>query len=169
MAKENKKAATAATEKEQKAAQVANGQETTVENIEEQIKNENKFGDNVLKEAEAQIQKEKDEKKVKILKDRMCKADYVNKRELLELKKRRKEANATKESLTATKEALDELKAGKITPKEYDDKLAAIDKTKREVFNTIDKEHNKLVEELRNGYTGYYSWNWEYERRCNRW
>lgn len=168
MAKNNKNAAPAAKTEEQN-AQVANGQETTVENIEEQIKNENKFGENVLKEAEEQIQKEKDEKKVRILKDRMCKADYVNKRELLELKKRRKEANATKESLTATKEALDELKAGKITPTEYDGKLAAIDKTKREAFNNIDKEHNKLVEELRNGYTGYYNWDWEYERRCNRW
>lgn len=167
MAKNNKNAAAAAAETKEQTAQVANGQETTVENIEEQIKNENKFGDNVLKEAEAQIQKEKDEKKVRILKDRMCKADYVNKRELLELKKRRKEAAATKESLTATKEALDELKVGKITPTEYDDKLAAIDKTKREAFNNIDKEHNKLVEELRNGYTGYYSWDWEFEHR--RW
>lgn len=169
MAKDKKAAAAAAETKEQKTAQVANGQETTVENIEEQIKSENKFGENVLAEAEAQIQKEKDEKKVRELKDRICKADYVNKRELLELKKRRKEANATKESLTATKEALDKLKGGEITPVEYDKMLKEIDKKKYDDFNEIDKAHNELVTELRNGYNGYYSFDWEYERRCNRW
>lgn len=166
MAKENKKAAAAATEKEQKAAQV---ETTSVENIAEQIKNENKFGENVLKEAEEQIQKEKDEKKVRELKSRICKADYVNKRELLELRKRRAEEKATKESLASTKESLDKLKGGKITPTEYDEELREIDKKKREAFNSIDKEHNKLVAELRDGYTGYYSYDWEWEHRCSRW
>lgn len=160
MAKDKKPAASAA---EKKVV------ETTVENIVDQIKNENKFGETILAEAEEQIKKEQDEKKVRMLKDRICKADYVNKRELLELRKRRAEEKVTKTALADTKEALDELKEGKITPTEYDKKLEEIDKKKYTSFNEIDKEHNTNVQELRNGYTGYYSYDWEYERRRCCW
>lgn len=156
MAKETKKAAPAA---EKKVV------ETTVENIVDQIKAGNKFDEAILNEAEEQIKKEADEKKVNMLKDRICKADYVNKRELLELRKRRAEEKVTKTALSETKDALDKLKSGEITPTEYDKVLKEIDNKKFNGFREVEKEHNTNVQELRNGYSDYYSYDWEYERR----
>ena len=72
--------------------------------IVDQIKDENKFEDQNVKAAKEQIQKEKDEKKRNELMNIMQMADYVNKRELLELRKRRKEEAATKEVLNRARE-----------------------------------------------------------------
>lgn len=165
MAKNNKNAAPAAQAEEQ-TAQVknANAQETTVDNIEEQIKSGNKMEEDIVKAAEAEIKKEKDEKKKQQMKLAILEATYINSRELLELRKRRKEANATKEALAATKEALDELKSGKITPREYENKIAEVAKKKGEDFRNIDKNHQEMVNELKGNFPNYYSLEWEYER-----
>ena len=163
MAKDNKKAAEAAEKKEQKTAQVTNPviDET---NIEEQIKSANKMEDDIVKAAEEQIQKEKDDKKKRQMKEAILEAEYINKRELLELRKRRKESTATKEALTASKEALDELKGGKLTPREYEKKMIEVAKTKHEAFNKIDTDHSELLQELKSNFPSYNCLEWEYER-----
>lgn len=163
MAKDKKNAAPAAKTEEQK-AQVNNGQETTVENIEEQIKSANKMEEDIVKAAEEQIKKEKDDKKKQEMKLAILEATYINNRELLELRKRRKEANATKEALAATKENLDALKGGKLTPREYEKALSEVAKKKAEEFQKIDKNHQELVKELQDNFPNYYSLEWEYER-----
>lgn len=160
-----KNAAKAAQSENEQTAQVENpAVETQETDIATEIKNNNKMSDNILKEAEDRIKKEQDEKKIYELKNCICEADYINKRELLELRKRRAEAKATKEALTATKVALDDLKSGKTTPKEYEKAIAAAKKVRNEAFETARKERDELVEELRNNYSGYYSYEWEYER-----
>lgn len=171
MAKNNKNAAPAAQTEEQKTAQVTN---PTIDenNIEEQIKSANKMEDDIVKAAEEQIQKEKDDKKKAQMKEAILEAEYINKRELLELRKRRKESTATKEALTASKEALDELKGGKLTPREYEKKMVEVAKKKREAFDTIDKDHRELLQELKSNFPSYNCLEWEYERwsegyRCN--
>jgi len=138
-----------------------------VENIEDTIKNENKMDDKALDMAKEQIQKEKDERKANILRNAICKADYINKRELLELRKRRKEENATKAALTKSKELLDNLTSGKITPTEYEKQLGENDREKRKAFSEIDDKHRELVRELRDNYPAYYCYDWEFERRCS--
>lgn len=137
-----------------------------VENIEETIKKENKMDDAVLKMAEDQIKKETDERKANILRNAICKADYINKRELLELRKRRKEENATKKALTESKEQLEKLKSGELTPTEYEKALKNADSEKRKAFSEIDEKHRELVQELRDNYPSYYCYDWEFERRC---
>lgn len=140
-----------------------------VENIETAIKNENKMDEKVLNMAQEQIQKEKDERKAQILKNAICKADYVNKRELLELRKRRKEEAITKKTLTKSKELLDKLIKGEYTPTEYEKALAESDKEKREAFNKLEDENRTLIQELRDNYPSYYCYDWEFERRCRNW
>lgn len=137
--------------------------------IVDQIKDENKFEDQNVKAAKEQIEKEKNEKKRNELMNIMQMADYVNKRELLELRKRRKEEAATKEALTESKQLLDEIMAGKLTPTEYKKKLKEVDKKKGDAFDQIERENNEHIEELRDNYPTYYSFKWEYESRRYNW
>lgn len=158
MAKNNVKTAEAAV-KNQVNPQVSE------ETIEEQIKSENKMDEAALNSALEIIKKEKDEKKARELKDCICMADYVNKRELIEIRKRRAEAEATKEALKSSKELLDKLTSGEITPNEYRAELEKLDKKKMEAFNTADKKANELIKELRENYPTYYCYEWEFTRR----
>ena len=165
MAKETKKVAAPAAEKPVQKSEITTVTEETIEN---QIKSENKMDDKALTEALDLIQKEKDEKKAYTLKVCICKADYVNKRELIALRKRRTEEKATKTALEFSKEALDKLKTGLITPDEYEKELEKCDCEKRKAFSKIEESNSELIKELRNNYPSYYSYDWEYERRCNR-
>lgn len=143
---------------------VKNTVELTADNIEEQIKSSNKMEDSIVSAAKEQIKKEADERKQATMKTAILEATYINNRELLELRKRRKEATATKEALTETKNALDELSSGKITPREYEKKVDEVRKKKSTAFNEIEKNHNELVRELRDNFPNNYSFEWEYDR-----
>lgn len=165
MAKETKKVATATAEKPTQKSEITT---VTEETIEAQIKSENKMDDKALTEALDLIQKEKDEKKAYTLKGCICKADYINKRELIALRKRRAEEKATKAFLEFSKESLEKLKTGVITPDEYNKELEKCDCEKRKAFNKIEEGNSELIGELRNNYPSYYNYDWEYERRCNR-
>lgn len=167
MAKDNKKAAQAAAEnnkKEQTTAQV----ETTVENIEEQIRSGNKFNEDLAEKAKKRNSEKEEERKVAELATAQSVARYCNKRELLELKKRRKEEKATKTCLEKTKELLDKLEGGELTKVQYDKEIKAAYKAKFDEFNEIQKWFDELVKELRESFDG---WNgeWEYNSRNNRW
>lgn len=144
--------------------EVKNTVELTADNIEEQIKSNNKMEDSIVSAAKEQIKKEADERKQKAMKMAILQATYINNRELLELRKRRKEATATKEALTETKNALDELSSGKITPREYEKKVNEVRKKKATTFGEIEKNHSELVHELRDNFPNTYSLEWEYER-----
>lgn len=143
---------------------VKNTVELTADNIEEQIKSNNKMEDSIVSAAKEQIKKEADERKQNTMKIAILEATYINNRELLELRKRRKEAAATKEALTETKNALDELSSGKITPREYEKKVDEVRKKKATAFGEIEKNHNELVRELRDNFPNSYSIEWEYNR-----
>ena len=138
--------------------------ETTVENIEQQIKGENKMEDAIVAEAEKELQKEKDDKKKQEMKNALVMAEYINKREVLQLRKRRAEEKITKETLTATKDNLEKLRNGELTPNSFTNALFDLSKQRRDEFNKVDEEYRKLVSELNNNFPSYYSPNWEYER-----
>ena len=143
---------------------VKNTVELTADNIEEQIKSNNKMEDSIVSAAKEQIKKEADERKQNTMKIAILEATYINNRELLELRKRRKEATATKEALTETKKALDKLTSGEITPREYEKEVNEIRKKKANAFSEIEKNHNELVRELRDNFPNSYSFEWEYDR-----
>lgn len=154
---------------EVKNAAVVENKVDAVDSIETSIKNENKMDEKVLSMAQEQIQKEKDERKAALLKNAICKADYINRREHIELRKRRKEEAITKKTLTESKELLDKLIAGELTPVEYEKKLQASDNAKRKAFNELEDDNRTLIQELRGNYPSYYTYEWEFERRCRNW
>lgn len=149
---------------EKNAAKAAESQAITVENIKEQIESENKMEDAIVAEAEKELQKEKDDKKKKEMKNALVMAEYINKREVLQLRKRRAEEKITKETLTATKDNLEKLRKGELTPNSFTNALFDLSKKRRDEFNKVDEEYRNLVSELNNNFPSYYSPNWEYER-----
>lgn len=146
----------------------AAAQQTAVvneDNVMDQIKSGNLMQDKNVQEALSQIEKETDEKKVREAKDMIMVAKYRNAKKLIELRSRRAEERVTKEFLTKSKEVLDKVLAGKMTPMEYkaENKLNA--KDEREAKRKIDEELAKNMAELRASYTGRWQyqseWDWD--------
>lgn len=145
----------------------AKATEVTVENVEEQIHSDNKMEDSIVAQAEADLQKEKDDKKKAEMKEALVMAEFINKREVLQLKKPRDYEKIIKETLNASKENLDKLKSGEITPRQYDAAMLEVSKKRRDEFNKIDEKYRNLLIELKNNFPSYYSVDWEYERWCD--
>lgn len=163
MAKEKKAAAQAAKE----TTPVVENPSLTEENIVDAIKSENKMEEDIVKAAEEQIKKEKDAKKKSQMMTAILVATYINRRELLALKKRRDEAKATKTALTATLDKLNDLKGGKLTPREYEKAITEVAEAKAKEFNEITKKYDELEKELCGNFPNYYTLEWEYDRWAN--
>ena len=124
--------------------------EVTTESVMDVIKQGNMMPENAAENVLAQIEKEEKEHKESQLKDRILRARFKNFKELLQLRARRREEKATKEALTATKTALDELCAGKLTVADYDKKAAKIEDAKRKAFSESSKQYEEEYCELKN-------------------
>lgn len=148
MAKETKKAA-------------GNEVAVTEENVLDQIKNCNLMKEANVKAAIDEIEKQKDEKQKNEAMNMICTAKYGNSKALLELRARRREEKNTKEYLTKTKELLDSVLAGKITPTEHkkqrDDLREEFRKKNRESDNQLTEE----MQELRNSFEGRWQYWWD--------
>lgn len=148
MAKETKKAA-------------GNEVAVTEENVLDQIKNGNLMKEANVKAAIDEIEKKKDEKQKNEAINMICAAKYSNSKALLELRARRREEKNTKEYLTKTKELLDNVFAGKITPTEHkkqrDDLREEFRKKNRESDNQLTEE----MQELRNSFEGRWQYWWD--------
>lgn len=148
MAKETKKAA-------------GNEVAVTEENVLDQIKNGNLMKEANVKAAIDEIEKQKDEKQKNEAMNMICTAKYNNSKALLELRARRREEKNTKEYLTKTKELLDSVLAGKITPTEHkkqrDDLREEFRKKNRESDNQLTEE----MQELRNSFEGRWQYWWD--------
>jgi hypothetical protein len=148
MAKETKKAA-------------SNEVAVTEENVLDQIKNGNLMKEANVKAAIDEIEKRKDEKQKNEAINMICTAKYSNSKALLELRARRREEKNTKEYLAKTKELLDSVFAGKITPTEHkkqrDDLREEFRKKNRESDNQLTEE----MQELRNSFEGRWQYWWD--------
>lgn len=152
MAKDNKKAAQAAT---------TTPVEVTSENVLEQLRAKNCVNQTAVDAAMAEIDKENDEKLKREAKNAIKESQYTNMKELLELRKRRNEEKATKKCLEASKESLDKMLAGEITPIEYREEKKKFLREKNEAFRTIEQDHSKALRELQDAYPGYWSYEWD--------
>lgn len=131
------------------------------ENVLDSIKNGNKMPDGLSKEVMDEIAKEEKEKKASTLKRCILKAGYCNKKELLQLRSRRREEKATKEALTRSKEALDKLCGGEITPMEYDNLLRESTKKKNDAIAESNNAYRTELGELKSSLEGDYVWDWD--------
>lgn len=148
MAKETKKTASTA---------VA----VTEDNVMEQIKNGNILAEANVKAAIEEIQKQKDEKQKKEAMDMICRAKYLNNKALLELRARRREEKNNKEYLTETKNILDEVLGGKITPIEYKKKCEDLREEFRKKNRESDKQLSEEMQELRESFEGRWQYWWD--------
>ena len=133
------------------------------DNILDSIKNGNKMPEGLAKEVMDNIAKEERDKKSSELKQTILKASYWNKKELLQLRSRRREENITKEALSRSKEALDKLCGGEITPTEYNKLLDESNTTKRKAVVDSNNVFKEELAELKNSLAGNYVWDWD---RC---
>lgn len=136
--------------------------EVTAENVVEQIKAGNRFENpDITTEATEQLQKEKKDKQVRELKDKLQQADFDEKKALLALRKNRDLEKPVKERLKALDGIIEELKSGKITPTEYNKKYDEIKDNHRKKVLEINKEYEEYNRELRSAYPSYWRWDWE--------
>lgn len=133
----------------------------TEENVMEQIKNGNILAEANVKAAIEEIQKQKDEKQKKEAMDMICRAKYLNNKALLELRARRREEKNNKEYLTETKNILDEVLGGKITPIEYKKKCEDLREEFRKKNRESDKQLSEEMQELRESFEGRWQYWWD--------
>lgn len=131
-------------------------------NVLDSIKNGNKMPEGLAKEVMQKIADEEKEKKSSELKSAILKAGYWNKKELLQLRSRRREEKITKDALTRSKEVLDKLCGGEITPTEYEKLLKESNNDKSKAVQESNKTYREELRELQNSLNGSYVYDWDY-------
>jgi len=159
MAKDNKNKKSFAAEAEE---QVTNAPENL--DVEARIKSKNCIDESIAELGD--LKEEEDKKQEKIAEYLRCKNKALYFRDLTILihNKNRREEHALNECIKKSASLLDDLKAGKITPREYDEAWEEFAKEHNKKIEASNKKHDSLVKELRDAYPGYYSNQWELER-----
>lgn len=147
--------------KETKEQKPAKAQETTVDNVVEQLRAKNLQSSTSVQAALEKMQKETEEKKRDEAIRAIKKFEYKNFRALLELRKRRAEEKATKEYLAGSKQILDDYLAEKLTRVEADKKSEEIEEAKRKAFSEAEKDFSNQCRELKDAYPGYWCYEWD--------
>lgn len=133
----------------------------TEDNVMEQIKNGNLLKEANVKAAIEEIEKQKDDKQKREAMDMICTAKYSNSKALLELRARRREEKNNKEFLTATKNVLDEVLCGKITPTDYKKKREDLREEFRKKNRESDNQLCEEMQELRESFEGRWQYWWD--------
>lgn len=133
----------------------------TEENVIDQIKNGNLLKESNVKAALEEIEKQKDEKQKKEAMNMICVAKYQNSKALLELRARRREEKNNKEFLTETKNILDEVLGGKITPVDYNKKRNDLRDEFRKKNRASDDQLSEEMQELRESFEGRWQYWWD--------
>lgn len=133
----------------------------TEDNVMEQIKNGNLLKEANVKAAIEEIEKQKDNKQKKEAMDMICTAKYSNSKALLELRTRRREEKNNKEFLTATKNVLDDVLGGKITPTDYKKKREDLREEFRKKNRESDNQLREEMQELRESFEGRWQYWWD--------
>lgn len=134
---------------------------STEENVMETIRKGNLIDEEVIKLGDEKDDEEKKNRLVREYREAKNKAKYQNFKALLQLRARRREEKATKEWLDDTKTLFDDLCAGKITPREYEEKRAEAAKKRDKAMNESKTQLNKEIQELKDQFPGYWRWDWE--------
>lgn len=134
---------------------------STEENVMDVIRKGNLIDEEVIKLGDEKDDKEQQERKIREYRNAKNKAKYQNFKALLQLRARRREEKATKEWLNQTKTFFDDLCAGKLTPREYEEKRAEAAKERNKATNESEKQLSKEIRELKDQFPGYWCWDWD--------
>ena len=128
------------------------------ESVLDQIKNANRFSDEIVKLAEEKADKEEKERMAKELKD---KATYVNISSVLRTRLVRAQEKAISKAREDSRTLLEEVIAGKLTAVEYNDKIDASITEANKAVDAAIKEYDQNKKELRNKFPHTWSWDWD--------
>ena len=147
--------------KEPKKGGVIDLKAITDENIVEQIKNANKFGDEIVKAAAEKAEKDEKERQIKEFTEIKDKATYINLKSVLRTRRDRAAERATSNMRKKSLELLEKVSNGEMTAKEYDEELdKLVDETNKAVKEG-NQEFDKLSEELRNKFPSSWRYDWD--------
>jgi hypothetical protein len=140
--------------------------ETDIEklNIEQRIDENNMIDESIAELGDLKDEEDIKERKIRDYRECKNKALYFRDVILLTHNKTRREEHILNDSIKKAAQLLEDLKASKITPQDYDkafEEFAAEQNKKLEASNKKFEEYRK---KLRNGYPGYYTNEWELER-----
>lgn len=131
------------------------------ENIVDQIKNANKFGDEIVKAAAEKAEKDEKERQVREFTEIKDKATYINLKSVLRTRRDRAQERATSEMRKKSLELLNEVSNGKMTAQEYNEALDKAVGDANEAIKKGNQEFDKLSAELRNKFPYSYSYDWD--------
>lgn len=147
-----------AKEEKKKAAQAV---ETTEDNVMEEIRKGNLLDEEVIKLGDEKDNEEEKERLVAEYRRAKNKAKYLNYKALLQLRARRREEKATKQWLNDTKDEFEKLKAGKLTPTEYEKARKEAYEKYRKASEESDSTLSNEMQELKRQFPGYYCYDWD--------
>ena len=138
--------------------------ETTVDNIEEVIKNGAVVTEDIAKAAAEKIAKRREEELTEKLVDATIQADYTQKRMLLSAKKTKKEGEIKMNYLKKITELNEKLKSGdkSLSIDEYNKKTEEEATTARKLIRENEQAFEEHRSNLDNQYPG--SWSWRMSR-----
>lgn len=147
--------------KDKKNENKVNVNTVTEENIVEQIKNANKFSDEIVKAAAEKAEEKDRQRKIEELNEIKDKAAYINLASVLRTRLARQREKAISECRVKSKELLEDVLAGKLTGVEYDKAIdEAVDEANKRV-DAANKEYEMHRAELRNQFPASYRYEWD--------
>lgn len=133
----------------------------TEENIVDQIKNANKYSEEIVKLAGEKAEEKEKERMIREFNDLKDKATYINLKSVLRTRRDRAVEKATSAMRMRTLELIKQVADGKMTAKEYEEELTkAVDEANKAVEKG-NEEFSKMSEELRQKFPNSYSYDWD--------
>jgi glutamyl-tRNA reductase len=131
------------------------------ENFSESLKSVNKFGDDIVKMAQENKEKEDKERQAKEYARIADKASYTNLRMVADSKYAKKTADIYKSARDASKALLERVTKGELTASDYEDELEKIVDEHIKKVEAQGKELRKDRTELRNAFPNSYCYGWD--------
>lgn len=133
----------------------------TDENIVDQIKNANKFSDDVVKAATEKAEKDEKERQIREFTRIKDKATYINLKSVLRTRRDRAAERATSELRKTSLSLLQQVSDGKMTASEYEEALEKAVNDANEAVKKGNQEFDKMSQELRNKFPGSWGFDWD--------
>lgn len=134
-----------------------------VGNIEETLDKDVALNKEAIELAAKKINEDRKEVVLEDAKKALYKKEYLIEMQRLHMQKMRRQESASKKFMVAIgDEGLGgELASGKLTPKEFDDKIRKAIETKNEAYRDADRKFSEYHTKMRSKYQGFWIRSWE--------
>jgi hypothetical protein len=133
----------------------------TEENVVDQIKNANRFSEEIVKEAEEKAEKDEKERMVRELNEIKDKATYINLSSVLKTRLVRAQEKAVSKLREASRDLLGDIKSGKLTANEYNQQIDEKVKDCNKAIEEAIKEYENNKKELKTKFPASWCYEWD--------